>query len=200
MSRIVSVYYQLLLDCSYSMEPIWEKLQSQVGAHLERLELELNLISLAKAQLFARLIPIQGNLYLPKYSLTFQPLRHQLDSLLPSGNTALFDTLNQVIEEIKLVHDKGQSDQAQLFLIVLISDGWDNQSTYSASALEEQLLHLKNSSGSMVELWGIGPDRPILSGAVVLPITGWTKQEPLDEDLAFCLEVVESKLYKLLQN
>ncbi len=200
MSRKISVYYQLLLDCSYSMEPIWEKLQSQVGAHLERLEVDFNLISSAKTQLFARLIPIQGDRYLPRYSLTFQPLRHQLNSLLPSGNTALFDTLNQVIEEIKLVRDKGQSDQAQLFLIVLISDGWDNQSTYSASALEEQLLPLQNSPASIVELWEIGPDRPILSGAVALPITGWTKQELLDEDLAFCLEVIETKLYKLLQN
>jgi hypothetical protein len=200
MSRIVSVYYQLLLDCSYSMEPIWEKIQSQVGAHLERLEVELNLVSSTKVQLFARLIPIQGDLYLPKFSVTFQPLRHQLDSLLPSGNTALFDTLTQVIEEIKLVLDKVQSEQAQLFLIVLLSDGWDNQSTYSASALKAQLLALKDSPGSLVELWEIGPDRPILSGAVVLPITGWTKQESLDEDLAFCLEVVEAKLYKLLQN
>ena len=72
MSRIVSVYYQLLLDCSYSMEPIWEKLQSQVGAHLDRLEVELNLISSPETQFFARLIPIQGDLALlnKKKSLT----------------------------------------------------------------------------------------------------------------------------------
>lgn len=200
MSRVVSVYYQLLLDCSYSMEPIWENLQSQVGAHLERLEVDFNLISSAEAQLFARLIPIQGDLYFPKYSLTFQPLRYQLDSLLPSGNTALFDTLTHVIEEIKLVLDRQQLEQTQLFLIVLLSDGWDNQSTRSASTLEEQLLLLKDSSGSQVEFWEIGPDQPVLSGVVVLPITGWTKQELLAEDLAYCLQAVEAKLYKFLQN
>ena len=200
MSRVVSIYYQLLLDCSYSMEPIWENLQSQVGAHLERLEVKLNLISSTDAQLFARLIPIQGDLYFPKYSLTFQPLRHYLDSLLPSGNTAIFDTLTHVIEEIKLVLDREQLEQTQLFLIVLLSDGWDNQSTHSVSTLEEQLLLLKNSSGSQVEFWEIGPDQPILSGVVVLPIIGWTKQELLAEDLACCLHAVEAKLYKFLQN
>ncbi len=200
MSRVDSIFYQLLLDCSYSMEPIWEHLQSQLGAHLERLKVELNLISSTDTQLFVRLIPIQGNLYLPMYSHTFEPLKHQLDSLLPSGNTALFDAINHVIEEIRIAIEKGQSEHVELFLIVLLSDGWDNQSTHSASTLDEQILLLKDIPGSQVEIWEVGPNRPILSEAVVLPITGWSKQELFIEDLAFSLHAVEAKLYKLLQN
>jgi len=71
MSRVVSIYYQLLLDCSYSMEPIWENLQSQIGAHLERLEVKLNLISSTDAQLFARVIHNKEILKLSKKNYTF---------------------------------------------------------------------------------------------------------------------------------
>ena len=190
-SQVGTLYYQLLLDCSYSMEPIWEKLQSQVGAHFQRLQKEIGTQSVTDSNRLFRLVSIPTNMELPPFSSSLNPLLLKLAQLVPSGSSALSDTLMEVITQIQEVCTIGTNSKSTYFLAI-ITDGWENESNYKASQVAELLLELPQNLS--LELWVIGPEQHLPFGTKQLPLIGLDKHFFADEDLEFCFQEVEKQI------
>uniref|UniRef100_UPI00404717E8 hypothetical protein n=1 Tax=Algoriphagus sp. TaxID=1872435 RepID=UPI00404717E8 len=190
-SQVVTLYYQLLLDCSYSMEPIWEKLQSQVGAHFQRLQKEIGTQSIPDSNRLFRLVSIPTTMEFPSFSSSLNPLLLQLAQLVPSGSSALSDTLMEVITQIQEACTIGTNSKSTYFLAI-ITDGWENGSNYKASQVAELLLELPQNLS--LELWVIGPEQHLPFGTKKLPLIGLEKQFFAEEDLEFYFQEVEKQI------
>ena len=190
-NQVVTLYYQLLLDCSYSMEPIWEKLQSQVGAHFQRLQKEIGTQSIPDSNRLFRLVSIPTTMEFPSFSSSLNPLLLQLAQLVPSGSSALSDTLMEVITQIQEACTIGTNSKSTYFLAI-ITDGWENGSNYKASQVAELLLKLPQNLS--LELWVIGPEQHLPFGTKKLPLIGLEKQFFAEEDLEFCFQEVEKQI------
>jgi hypothetical protein len=197
MNRIIPVYYQLLLDCSYSMEPVWEQLSSQVRAHFQRLQEQVGAQSPTDSLELFRLISIPAPLEFPSFSSSLDPLIRQLNSLFPEGGSSLWGTLARSLKEL----EASRQESAHLnpnYLIVLISDGWENGSSTQVAQVKHLLLGLQEHLS--LELWFIGPEHPLPLGGRLLPLIGLDRQSILTEDLACCLKEVEDYLQALRQH
>ena len=197
MNRIIPVYYQLLLDCSYSMEPVWEQLSSQVRTHFQRLQEQVGAQSRTDSFGLFRLISIPAPIEFPLFSSSLDPLTKQLDCLFPEGGSSLWDTLARVLHQLEASYQEG-SHPIATYLIVVISDGWENNSSTQATQVKDLLLELQQHLS--LELWFIGPEHPLPLGGRLLPLVGLDRQSILTEDLACCLKSVEDYLHALWQH
>ena len=197
MNKIIPVYYQLLLDCSYSMEPVWEQLSSQVRAHFQRLQEQVEAQSPTDSLGLFRLISIPTPIELPPFSSSLDPLIRQLNSLFPEGGSSLWDTLAIALNQLKASHQECSHPIAS-YLIVVISDGWENSSSTQATQVKDLFLGLQQHLS--LELWFIGPEHPLPLGGRLLPLVGLDRQTILAEDLACCLKAVEDYLHTLRQH
>ncbi len=197
MNRIIPVYYQLLLDCSYSMEPVWAQFSSQVRAHFQRLQEQVGAQSPTDSFGLFRLISIPAPLEFPHFSSSLEPLFRQLNSLFPEGGSSLWDTLARVLHQLEASYQEG-THQIATYLIVVISDGWENGSSTQAPQVKHLLLGLQEHLS--LELWFIGPEHPLPLGGRLLPLAGLDRQSILTEDLACCLKEVEDYLHALRQH
>ena len=197
MNRVIPIYYQLLLDCSYSMEPVWEQLSSQVRAHFQRLQEQVEAQSPTDSLGLFRLISIPTPIELPPFSSSLDPLIRQLNSLFPEGGSSLWDTLAIALNQLKASHQEC-SHPNPTYLIVVISDGFENGSYTQAPQVKNLLLglHLHLS----LELWFIGPEHPLPLEGRLLPLVGLDRQTILTGDLACCLKAVEDYLHTLRQH
>jgi len=197
MSQVVPIYYQLLLDCSYSMEPVWEQLSSQMRAHFQRLQEQVGAQSPTDSIGLFRLISIPAPIEFPPFSSSLDPLFKQLDSLISEGGSSLWDTLARVLNQLEASHQE-YSHPIGSHYIVVISDGWENSSSTQPSQVKNLLLGLQQHL--TLELWFIGPEHPTPLGGRLLPLIGLDRQTILTEDLAYCLMAVEDYLHALLQH
>ena len=193
---MVSVYYQLLLDCSYSMEPIWEQLSSQVRTHYQRLQEQVEAQRPTDSHGLFRLISIPAPIEFPPFSSSLNPLIRQLNSLFPAGGSSLWDTLAKSLKELEASRQES-SHLNHNYLIVVISDGWENGSSTKLPMVKHLLFGLQEHLS--LELWFIGPEHPLPLGGRLLPLAGLDRQSILTEDLACCLKEVEDYLRALLK-
>jgi hypothetical protein len=197
MSRVVSVYYQLLLDCSYSMEPVWEQLSSQVRAHFQRLQDQVGAQRSTDSLGLFRLISIPTPIEFPPFSSSLEPLIKQLNSLFPEGGSSLWDTIASALNQLEASSQESSPLIGSHYLVV-ISDGWENGSSTQSSQVKDFILRLQEHI--TLELWFIGPEHPIPLGGRLLPLIGLDRQTILTEDLACCLKAVEDYLHALRQH
>ncbi|MEY3647141.1 MAG: hypothetical protein RLZ13_23 [Bacteroidota bacterium] len=197
MNRIIPVYYQLLLDCSYSMEPVWEQLSSQVRAHFHRLQEQVGAQRSTDSLGLFRLISIPTPIEFPPFSSSLEPLIKQLNSLFPEGGSSLWDTIASALNQLEASSPESSPLIGSHYLVV-ISDGWENGSSTQSSQVKDFLLRLQEHI--TLELWFIGPEHPIPLGGRLLPLVGLDRQTILTEDLACCLKAVEDYLHALRQH
>lgn len=190
------IYYELLLDCSYSMEPVWEQLSSQVRAHFQSLQEQTGTQSSSDSRCLFRLISIPGPVEFPPFSSSLAPLLKQLASLIPEGGSSLLDTIAKVLNQLEAEHQES-FQLIPSYFIVVISDGWENGSSTQPSQLKDLLLGLQQHL--TLELWFIGPEHHLPLGGRLLPLMGLDRQTILAEDLACCLKAVQDYLHQLQQ-
>ncbi|MBM3169464.1 MAG: VWA domain-containing protein [Bacteroidetes bacterium] len=196
-NRVIPVYYQLLLDCSYSMEPIWEKIQSQVGAHFNRLQEEFRAQSGADSIGLFRLISIPAPMEFPPYSSSLDPLLLHLNQIIPSGRSDLSDIIVRLLLQIQEENENSPLKKSPYFMVV-ITDGWENGSYFKPSKVMEYLEGLQQHV--YIELWIIGPEHHLDFGTKRLTLIGLDRQILVEEDLECCFQEVENQLKKITQD
>lgn len=191
------VYYQLVLDNSYSMEPTWERIRSQVDAHLQRLQILLYDSRPFNSLFFFRLISIASPYEFDSFSNEVEPVLGRLNLLTPQGSSSLSDTLWKVITQISPIKVP-QSNQSARHLIVVITDGLENNNTIPTYQVSEGVFRLQEQLN--LELWIIGPEHSMGYADRLLPVKGLETGILLEEDVACCLKVVENYLTQSLLN
>jgi hypothetical protein len=184
-----TVYYQLLLDCSYSMAPAWELISSQVSTHLARLEEQLSSSDASKSLFLSRLVPIPSPSDFDSFSSTVAPALSQLNMLIPQGGSSISDTLWELLRQIPSEFAPNAS-QTSTYLLIVITDGWENNSTIQPWQVKEYLLSLQKQVN--LEIWVVGPEHPIFYESRLLPVKGLDNGTLTAGDLDCCFKFIES--------
>lgn len=191
-----TIYYQLLLDCSYSMEPAWELISSQARTHLQRLQEQLSTTNASDSLFLSRLIAIPSPGDFDSFSSTVEPAIKQLNTLDPQGGASLSDTLWELLRQIKTTFDTNAS-QMSTYLLIMITDGWENNATIQPWQVKECLVSLQKQVD--LEIWVVGPEHPVLYESRLLPVKGLENGTLKAEDLNCCFKFIESHLHQFLK-
>lgn len=191
-----TIYYQLLLDCSYSMEPAWELISSQVRTHFQRLQEQLSATDASDSLFLSRLIAIPSPGDFDSFSSTVEPAIKQLNTLIPQGGSFLSDTLWALLRQLAPGFTPNVS-QTNTYLIVVITDGWENNATIQPWQVKEWLVSLQKQVD--LEIWVVGPEHPVLYESRLLPVKGLENGTLKAEDLNCCFKFIESHLHQFLK-
>ena len=178
------------------MEPAWDLISSQVRTHLERLQEQLSATNDSDSLFFSRLISIPSPSDFDSFSSTLEPALRQINTLVPQGGASFSDTLWELLRQIKPTFD-ANTNQTNTYLLVMITDGWENNTTIQPWQVEECLVLLQKQVD--LEIWVVGPEHPILYESRLLPVKGLENGTLKAEDLYSCFRFIESHLHQFFK-
>ena len=93
----------------------------------------------ADVETYASLVTFDGNVYEHFWNIPAAELKESnIDAYNPTGSTAMRDAIGYVVDKFNTTTDISDKDTA--YLIIVISDGYENASTHhSAAALKEMI-------------------------------------------------------------